>query len=193
MRVEKQYWKHSTVYCYHPDTKLFTYTLECDPHPTNPNLYLQPSHCTLLIPNPCDVYHKNFFNGESWEIVEDRTELEIRKQLKLSEIRVAFIYIFEEGFVSPSLDVKVDIRRNSTCNDLQNYEALLKYMKLSNTETTTLKLFDNSFSGPITIEELETLTIEIISYVMLMYNKKWLLEQLVTDASTYEELESIKW
>ena len=191
--VERKYWENQFVYCYDPDTKVFTYVLECQPHPVTPGLFLQPSSCTLEIPPQTGQYQKCVYTDNGWIIEDDYSSVDEAKLVKIAECDAAFANLFNIGFMSPSLNALVDIRRDAGHNDLQNYQSLHTYMVANNIETTLLRLTDNSFADPITQSQLNILIMEIIGYGLLMYQKKWDLESQINSCTTLEELALINW
>lgn len=133
-------------------------------------------------------FNKNF--SEQFEYNID--DLEIYKTNKKEEIKNAFINSFDLGMES-SIGMKVDCRRDTNNNDLQNFESLLKFMKNNDVTTTQIKLWDNSTSRLIIQSELEIIINEIIAHVIQLYNKKWQLETLIESATTKDEIKEIKW
>lgn len=134
------------------------------------------------------------------ELIEDPTfiyltpeeiELKNAKEDKVKEIKQEFINRIEQGyFLSLVLEIKVDCRRGGYNNDLQNVEGLIQFMEGASIEEITYKGYTEEVTA--TLSQLQQLRVEMIQYALNMYQKKWELETLVTNALTIEDVNNIQ-
>jgi hypothetical protein len=59
-------------YHYHPELKYFTGEGSAFESPRDPGLFLIPAYATNIEPPTCESNQVQVFNGESWDIVEDK-------------------------------------------------------------------------------------------------------------------------
>jgi hypothetical protein len=119
-------------------------------------------------------------------------KLEYNKVLKKAEVKDSFYNMFNEGYTSSAVNITVDFRRNLNENDLQNYQGLLQYMKLNNVPEVPVRDYYNAMTT-LTIEQLEQLVNELITYGLYLYNKKWQYEADIDACTTQEQLDLIHW
>lgn len=98
----------------------------------------------------------------------------------------------QQGHVTSVLDsdnnpIKMDCDRVS----ISNMEILLTLMKIGNQPTSIVRDYNNGFHV-LTIEQLETLRIDLLQNGMMAYQIKWGLEMQINGASTMAELDAIK-
>jgi|SRR5271157_1797423 len=128
------------------------------------------------------------------EWIEDVTlKLNYNKQLKKDFIKESFLLQFDLGFTSPTLNIKVDCRRNLDSNDLQNYQALYEHMVANSIPSINIRLFDNTMSDALTQAQIHTLIFELIGYGLYLYNKKWQLENAIDACTTQAQLDALEW
>lgn len=129
---------------------------------------------------------------ENNQWIEDVSlKLAYNKQLKKEELRTYFHARFELPFHSPSLNANVQCRRSGANNDLQNYERLLSYMIDNNITTTYIRLLDDSFTGPVTQDQLKILISELTGMALSKFSLRWYMEEMIDDCTNQEELDSI--
>ena len=124
---------------------------------------------------------------------DDSIKLDNSRNAQKIKIGESFIALFNEGFLSPTLNAMVDVRRDANHNDLQNYQSLYTFMVANNITTTMIKLTDNSMAGPITQSQLNILIIEIMGYGLGAYQRKWTLEAQIEACTTIEQVQAITW
>lgn len=114
------------------------------------------------------------------------------KIFKKAEIKEAFQNNLMYGaFLSITLGIVVDLRRNSVDNDLQNVINLIEDMQ-DEGETTSL-FVGVSDKVMVTIPQLEELKKEMIKYGRSVYTQKHTLENQIDLATTKTEVENINW
>jgi hypothetical protein len=59
-------------YHYHPELKYFIGESFAMESPREPGVYLLPAHATKVQPPECGLREIQIFNGESWDIIEDK-------------------------------------------------------------------------------------------------------------------------
>jgi len=121
------------------------------------------------------------------------------KQEKLKQVSQLFEDTIANGyFFSQSLQIDVDCRRSDIKNDLQNVDNLITFLTSTNTQTidvyrgyTNPETNETQCAYNVTLEQLQQLKLEMIQYGLQLYNRKWQLEDAITNAQTLEELNSI--
>lgn len=113
--------------------------------------------------------------------------LEELKEAKKSEIEKSFEQSFKLG-ADTSLGFKVDAGRE----DLQNYQSLKIYMEANSVPATTINVYDGDFRE-ITQEELSTIILDIITFGLWLYGRKWELRAQIDAATTPEEVAAVVW
>jgi len=131
-----------------------------------------------------------------------KTETELvneQKQIKLQQVSKTFEDTIANGyFFSQSLQIDIDCRRSDIKNDLQNVDNLITFLTSTNTQTidvyrgyTNPETNETQYAYNVTLEQLQQVKLEMIQYGLQLYNKKWQLEDAITNAQTLEELNSI--
>lgn len=117
-----------------------------------------------------------------------------QKNIKLNEIyRIFKINIQSGSFISGTLGIAVDCRRNGADNDLQNVKELIdNYEDLTEGEKYYIGLTETT-SFPLTLDQLKELKKEMGTWGRNLYKKKWALEAQLKNATTEEEINSINW
>lgn len=123
------------------------------------------------------------------EVPEQKPEpsLEELKERKNQEIKNTLAQLREEGFIT-SLGFKIDITK-------EHFD-LFKDGKLLLEETgateTEVRDFDNEFHS-LTKTEFNDMILEAGVYISNLVKNKWILNKLVTEAQTKEEIQNIYW
>lgn len=145
--------------------------------------------------NECKV--SQFIWDPISEILVERSEndpdiLNPYKTLKKKEIKKAFQSNLMLGsFLSTTLGITVDLRRNAVDNDLQNVINLIEDMQ---DEGETNSLFVGVTDKVlVTISQLQELKKEMIKYGRSIYTQKHTLENQVDLATTKIEVANIVW
>lgn len=118
------------------------------------------------------------------DIFNPKKPIEQLKSEKLAEIKQCFKEQQEFGFCESSIGFNVD----STMRSKMNIESLMNI----GLYPVKFRCCDNQ-SHELTKDELSTILREVNEFNIGLYHKKWELEELVKQAETIEELESIKW
>ena len=123
-----------------------------------------------------------------------QNELFIKIKLtKINEIITAFDKELEGGhFMSASLGIEVDCRRSDRKNDKQNVEGLISNM-VRNSKATVNYVGYSEIKTGVTKTQLEELVAEMEDHVLGLYEKKWLKQDEINNASTIEEVININW
>jgi hypothetical protein len=90
------------------------------------------------------------------------------KQIKYKHIEEKFQIASSTAFITSSYGFRVDA--NDIAN--RNVDGLIKIMKVENESNVLFRDYDNNFHN-ITLEELETIQIEIIKNGKFLYKQKW--------------------
>jgi hypothetical protein len=118
---------------------------------------------------------------DTWEY-----NIEQAKNAKYWEIKQAFEQESENSKVmSQSLNTEINADRKS----LQNIEGLLAVI---GSGMIPYKCYDNRFVN-VDRTNLEAMRLEVIKAGQSLYNKKWDLETTIKNATTKEQIETIKW
>lgn len=121
------------------------------------------------------------------EVQIDPESFEIRKAAKLELLSMAFQTVQETAYIVSSLG----FRANAGTRAFRDVDGLIKRMKAENIESVMFRDYDNILQ-PITLEEAQTLELEIIKNGQSIYLQKWALEAEIEKATTVEELEPIQ-
>lgn len=127
------------------------------------------------------------------QLTDNDITIEEYKQCKINLILNTFENNLQNGhFISTILGIDVDCRRSITKNDKQNVEGLISNM------TRNSKAFINyvgytEIKQNVTIKQLQDLAYEMEDYVLGLYEKKWLKQDEINNASTIEEVINVNW
>ncbi len=132
---------------------------------------------------------KNGDFGEVGEYEEIVATLDEIKTIKLSLIKQAFENERLNGYML-SKTVQKEIDTNTT--SLTNIQGLIALMTASGITTSQFRCKDNSFIE-VTLEQLNSMMLEIIEFGSSLYKKKWLLESQINSATTVDEVNSVEW
>lgn len=105
---------------------------------------------------------------------------------KLAKLNSIFEEVRQTAWVMSSLGFKADA--NETANT--NVEGLIKSMTAKNEATTLFCDYDNAYH-PVTLENLQTLQLEIIQNGQALYAQKWAMRNAINAATKAEEIEAI--
>ena len=130
-----------------------------------------------------------------WEAEKARLDAEANrpptldeaKAAKLSEIKTAFAAAEADGFVESSLSFRADATRRSI-GDIEGLIDLVSSGVL--TAPVTFRDYDNAYHS-LTLDQLNTLSLEAKGRGPLLYARKWELEAAVDAAETVEAVQSI--
>ena len=181
------------------------------------DVWLLPADSTFTAPLEPEEGHAAVWNGEAWEYIEDHRQTrdkggvviegsmadlgplpkgamlerpekplaEIRKE-KLAELNSAFSSVESGAWVMSSLGFKADA--NKTANT--NIEGLIKSMTALGTETTQFCDYNNVFHA-VTLDDLQTLQIEVIQNGQSLYAQKWAYRDAINAAKDKDALEAV--
>lgn len=122
-----------------------------------------------------------------------KNNLDLAKQHAISQIKGSFKQAFENGhFISNSLGIEVDCRRNGDDNDKQNVEGLISNMTRNSKATVNYTGYSEIKTG-VTKTQLEELVAEMEDHVLSLYEKKWMKQLEIQSATTIEEVKAIVW
>jgi len=139
----------------------------------------------------------NWVMYEAWDYTNDcwGVSFELMKDKKRRDIKNSFEQqMSKDSFMSETIGIEVDCRRNASDNDIQNVQGLIDdYDNLKQEEKYYVGVNDVT-QFPLTLEELIALKIEMSRYGRKeLYKKKWMKESEINACNTKEELDSIKW
>lgn len=119
-------------------------------------------------------------------------DMEKLSTAKLSEIAYAFSEAIKNGsFVSETLGIEVDCRRNADKNDEQNIRGLIS--KMTREKIVEVEYRGKTDSAPATLEQVQLLQYEMEDHVTMLYAKKWKLESDIEKAKSATDLALIQW
>lgn len=130
-----------------------------------------------------------------WEAEKARLDAEANrpptldeaKAAKLSEIKTAFAAAEADGFVESSLGFRADATRRS----IGDIEGLIDLVSSGALPTpVTFRGYDNAYHS-LTLDQLNTLRLEVEGRGPLLYARKWELEAAVDAAETVEAVQAI--
>lgn len=115
-------------------------------------------------------------------------KLENVKARKLAELNRAM----EEAKVSSSVSIQSSmgytVNANTTAK--QNVDGLITAMTATGRDTVSFMTFDNELVE-LTLEQLKTIQLELISYGNNLYARKWALRRQIEACTTKEEVDGI--
>ena len=123
-------------------------------------------------------------NGYMFQVLKDNKKESI-KQLVHDEIDNSSIGYMTQGLVN---NFRVDAGRG----DLDNLRNLKQYCSAINIDTTYIKDFYNNMHQ-VSMQELDTIILELIAYGLWLYQRKWEVDTLIDNALTEEEINSISF
>lgn len=126
--------------------------------------------------------------AEKAEQKAEYNRLENVKARKLAELNRAM----EEAKISSSVSIQssVGYTVNANTTAKQNVDGLITAMTATGRYTVSFMTFDNRFVE-LTLEQLKTIQLELISYGNNLYARKWALRSQIEACSTKEEVDAI--
>lgn len=121
---------------------------------------------------------------EELEALEPEAILYYARQNKLAELDKKFNYALENGHTTSSFGVEIDANITS----VRNVGGLLVVMGPDDTE---MFCDYNNQLHELTRQQVETLQVEIIKYIQVLYDKKWYYREQINTLTTAEEVDSI--
>jgi len=119
-------------------------------------------------------------------IVSEEHEMKSLLDLKLSQVEDIFDTMMFSGVFTSSLGFPVDNRRSEGKNDKDNVQSLID-LQLS---PVYFKDSNNEFHE-LTIQDLETIKMEMVQDGLAKYQWKWAKQQELAAAQSLQELENI--
>ena len=123
----------------------------------------------------------------TYSIVDDN--LERVKSIKKERITNSFDEIYNSKNLKLTSSLGFEINANSVANT--NIDGLIKVLKKTGTESVWFRDFNNELHS-VSLEDLETMQMEIIMNGQTLYAKKWELETIIDNCSSVEELLKIE-
>jgi len=123
-----------------------------------------------------------------WDYGENdwRFDIETAQTDKVREIKIAFNNALKGFMYSETLQADINADRDS----LQNIDGILSVIT---DYPIQYRVYDNSFVMVTDKSTIEAMKRELVLHGQNLYYKKWRLEEDVTQATTQEALENIKW
>ena len=141
-----------------------------------------PEDCTELEPKKCDVW-----DGKGWT-----KDIELVRADKYTETKQGFYNALANGiFMSETLKIEIDCRRNGTNNDLQNIQTLYDYMDRASIDSVEYIGYTEKKSA--SKSQIKDIIVEMGNYGLSLYKKKWELEEKIKKATKIDTLEKIIW
>jgi hypothetical protein len=112
--------------------------------------------------------------------------IEELREVKLVVLNAVFEGVCGSAWVMSSLGFKADA--NTTANT--NVDGLIKSMTARNEATTLFCDYDNVYRL-VTLENLQTLQLEIIQNGQALYAQKWAMRDAINSAGTTDEIEAV--
>jgi hypothetical protein len=110
------------------------------------------------------------------------------KAAKLEEINESFAEAEKAGYLMSSLGFEVD----ATDRANRDVDGLIKSLSATG-EAQTMFCDHRNIKQQVTLEQLKTIQLEIITYGQGLYAKKWLLRETVQAAATVDEVSAVTW
>lgn len=122
----------------------------------------------------------------TYSIVDDN--LDGVKEIKKSRLSNSFDEVYDSKYLKLSSSLGFEINANSVANT--NIDGLIKVLKKTGVESVLFRAFNNDLHN-VTLDDLETMQMEIIMNGQALYAKKWELENIIDKASSIKELMEI--
>lgn len=110
------------------------------------------------------------------------------RESKLNQLPSWFEAAFQNGYMCPTVGLKMDCNRI----DLTNMESLYKYMSMHNMLKTDIRDYDNNFHE-VSILDVQSIVSDLIEYGLWIYKRKWQLEYVIKTATTMAQIQGIEW
>ena len=121
---------------------------------------------------------------EELEALESEAMLYYARQDKLAELEQKFNYMLENGHTTSSFGVEIDANVTS----VRNVAGLLVVMGVDDKEWFCDY---NNQLHELTRQQVETIQVEIITYIQGLYDQKWVYRNQINTLTTAEEVNSI--
>lgn len=112
-------------------------------------------------------------------------ELDRVKEIKKERLSNSFDEVYDSKHLKVLSSLGFEINANSVANT--NIDGLIKVLKKTGVESVLFRAFNNDLHN-VTLDDLETMQMEIIMNGQTLYAKKWELETIIDSASTLDEL-----
>lgn len=121
---------------------------------------------------------------EELEALEPEAMLYYARQNKLAELEQKFNYMLENGHTTSSFGVEIDANVTS----VRNVAGLLVVMGADDKEWFCDY---NNQLHELTRQQVETIQVEIITYIQGLYDQKWVYREQINTLTDPEEIDSI--
>lgn len=121
---------------------------------------------------------------EELEALEPEAMLYYARQDKLAELEQKFNYMLENGHTTSSFGVEIDANVTS----VRNVAGLLVVMGADDKEWFCDY---NNQLHELTRQQVETIQVEIITYIQGLYDQKWVYREQINTLTTPEEINNI--
>ena len=145
-----------------------------------------------------EQYDEGIYIPESgWTVYKNQLlDMAGVKTAKYNEIQSAFQNMFSIGLVSTTLDDKVVDCRVGVAgvkDDIDVIKVLLEVMKANGIAKYDYRLKDNTYYKDATQAQYQSVIDEMGLYGVQQYQKRSALNDAITAATTFEQVESISW
>jgi hypothetical protein len=125
-------------------------------------------------------------DGAGWEVVDGFPMLDAAREAKLAALHSAWLAAEARGVIDSSVGFAIDATERAN----RDITGLITGMEASGMEKTMFCSADNSFHS-VTLEQLKTMLLEIISHGQALYARKWELRTAIEQAATFEALGAV--
>ena len=125
---------------------------------------------------------KLYFAGD-----EPKSTLEDAKAVKLTELNTALERASQTAHCISSSGFEINADETAD----RNISSLIYAMEETGQETVPFCAYDNRFHE-VSLDQLKTMKLEIITYVRAMYQRKWELRECIHAAKTIDEVNAIE-
>lgn len=146
-----------------------------------------PSHITDYQTIETNEPYNYVYKDSGIEKITEQDILNIEKEKYIYLIKKTFEDFTEDGYMFSQV-LNKEINLGST--HLRNVDSLLQLMEHTGMETTMFRCYDNTYSS-VTIEQLKQIKLEMISYGLQLYSKKWYVESIIMSTTSLEELKQL--
>ena len=115
--------------------------------------------------------------------------LEVVRTFKGQNLEQSFDEIYNSKHLKLQSSLGFEINANNVANT--NIDGLIKVLRKTGQEGVLFRDYNNELHK-VTLDDLETMQMEIIMNAQTLYAKKWELENAINNATTMEELLSIE-
>ena len=128
--------------------------------------------------------------GELYTITYSVIDMDLDrvKEIKKARLSNSFDEVYDSKHLKLSSSLGFEINANSVANT--NIDGLIKVLKKTGAGSVLFRAFNNDLHN-VTLDDLETMQMEIIMNGQALYAKKWELENIIDKASSIKELMEI--